>query len=702
MALKLLICLLFSVCNAFVAGVTCGITPIDIRTPYTIATNLPSFSQRNHTLQPTSIWGSLHAPHPTGSFFTNIGLGANYFPIAPYPYHIKIDNVGGVSISYATWRGTTSSYVIIPFTADLIIGGVESTQQFISGYDQLSLTMTWNQVAGSGSMNSPIVRGSPYITMEYSNLTPIIQSSHAILSVNGNWGSGPFNGTNFVITMNNGMTWKIYSLNGQSITFNKLNNALQASSKFNGVLRTVVILNDTDIPVLDASSETYPIGGDISYAFNSDTASLNFVWQTRGPCPSSVLIMALPHHTDSIVLNNFTAVTSLQYRMIKGYMTGIVGNNWSLKENLTPIQWYSPAGIDPSKKSAVVAALQQEKNRRCTVGDSYNAGKILASMGRMALIADEIGDSVTATLIRQNMIADMDPWLLGTNWDALLYEPLWGGICSTSGLADENADYGQGWYNDHHFHYGYFLYAAAVIGKGNSAWIQSRKEQLIDIVRDIANPNTNDPYFPTTRHKDWFDGHSWASGLFPFGDSKNQESTSESVNAYYGLYLLGEALQDTQLSNWGRLLLATEIRSVQKYWHIPSTSDIYDSPFSDNKMVGVLWSSKVDYATFFGGNVEYIHCIQMLPFTPITEELLPASFIQEEYPVVSAVLTQANYTVADGWKGFIFMDHAIIEKETAWSEVQTLGWYDNGNSQTNTLYWVATRPSNTKKRMSIN
>jgi len=336
------------------------------------------------------------------------------------------------------------------------------------------------------------------------------------------------------------------------------------------------------------------------------------------------------------------------------------------------------------------------------VGDSYNAGKILASMGRMALIADEIGDSVTATLIRQNMIADMDPWLLGTNWDALLYEPLWGGICSTSGLADENADYGQGWYNDHHFHYGYFLYAAAVIGKGNSAWIQSRKEQLIDIVRDIANPNTNDPYFPTTRHKDWFDGHSWASGLFPFGDSKNQESTSESVNAYYGLYLLGEALQDTQLSNWGRLLLATEIRSVQKYWHIPSTSDIYDSPFSDNKMVGVLWSSKVDYATFFGGNVEYIHCIQMLPFTPITEELLPASFIQEEYPVVSAVLTQANYTVADGWKGFIFMDHAIIEKETAWSEVQTLGWYDNGNSQTNTLYWVATRPSNTKKRMSIN
>jgi len=701
MALTLILSLL-SFCATMVFGISCGTAPIATTTPYTIATNIPSFSPRNHTVQPTSIWGSLSAPYPTGSFFSNVGLNATYFPIAPYPYHVKVDSVVGVSISYATWRGTTPSYVIVPFTSNLIVGSHESTQLQISSYDQLSVTMTWNEIAGHGSMTSPIVRGSPYVTMQYSNLTPVFLSSHALLSVNGDWGSGPFSNTQFVITMNNGMTWKIYSLSGQNITFNKVNNVLQASSRFSGVLRSVIILDNNDLPVLDASSETYPIGGSISYSFSSDVASLNFVWQTRGPCPGTVLMMALPHHSDSIVFDNYTAVTSLQYRTIKGYMVGILGNRWSLKENLTPIKWYSPAGIDPTKKSAVIAALQQDKTRRCTVGDSYTAGKVLASMGRMALIADEIGDSDTATLIRQNIKADMDPWLLGNNWDALRYERLWGGLCSTAGLADMNADYGQGWYNDHHFHYGYFLYAAAVVGKNDSQWIQSRKEQLIDLVRDIANPNTNDPFFPVTRHKDWYDGHSWASGLFPFGDSKNQESTSESVNAYYGLYLLGEALGDPQLSNWGRLLLATEIRSVQKYWHMPSSSDIYDAPFSDNKMVGVLWSMKVDYATFFGGNLEFIHCIQMLPFTPITETLLPAEFIQEEYPVVSTVLTKANYTLGEGWKGFIYMDHAIIDKEAAWSEVQNLAWYDNGNSMTNTLYWVATRPSNSKKRMSVN
>lgn len=36
----------------------------------------------------------------------------------------------------------------------------------------------------------------------------------------------------------------------------------------------------------------------------------------------------------------------------------------------------------------------------------------------------------------------------------------------------------------------------------------------------------------------------------------------------------------------------------------------------------------------FGSNVEYVHCINMMPFTPITEELLPYDFMQQEWPVL--------------------------------------------------------------------
>ena len=34
----------------------------------------------------------------------------------------------------------------------------------------------------------------------------------------------------------------------------------------------------------------------------------------------------------------------------------------------------------------------------------------------------------------------------------------------------------------------------------------------------------------------------------------------------------------------------------------------------------------------------------------------------------------------------------IINKAAAWAEVQTVPAFDNGNTLTNTLYWVATRP----------
>lgn len=47
---------------------------------------------------------------------------------------------------------------------------------------------------------------------------------------------------------------------------------------------------------------------------------------------------------------------------------------------------------------------------------------------------------------------------------------------------------------------------------------------------------------------------------------------------------------------------ATEIRSTQKYWQIMPDSNVYSDPFRNNTIVGILWSLKADYATFFGGH----------------------------------------------------------------------------------------------------
>ena len=53
----------------------------------------------------------------------------------------------------------------------------------------------------------------------------------------------------------------------------------------------------------------------------------------------------------------------------------------------------------------------------------------------------------------------------------------WGGVCSTCGLHDEQCDFGNGMYNDHHFHYGYHIYTAAVLARADPAWGEKWNER---------------------------------------------------------------------------------------------------------------------------------------------------------------------------------------------------------------------------------
>ena len=79
----------------------------------------------------------------------------------------------------------------------------------------------------------------------------------------------------------------------------------------------------------------------------------------------------------------------------------------------------------------------------------------------------------------------------------------------------------------------------------------------------------DDLHFPFARMKDWWTGHSWASGTDVSDDAKSQGSSSEAVNGYYyAVALLGSALGDASLETYGKLLAAMEVSSAQEYWQV--------------------------------------------------------------------------------------------------------------------------------------
>lgn len=189
-------------------------------------------------------------------------------------------------------------------------------------------------------------------------------------------------------------------------------------------------------------------------------------------------------------------------------------------------------------------------------------------MARLALIADELEEHTISERIRSKLRSHLEEWFDSRNVNPLVYDDTWGGIVSLNSMKNVHADFGNAAYNDHHYHYGYFVYAAAVVGKEHPKWLENYTPAVMDLVRDYANPDREDPYFVFCRHKDMYAWHSWAGGVFSAPDAKNQESTSEAVNGYYAVYLLGLALHNDNLANFGRILMQMEIRSARKYWQV--------------------------------------------------------------------------------------------------------------------------------------
>ena len=629
-------------------------------------------------------------------------MGTGQQRVDAVPYQLKALPTG-LSLSLQPVQAS-ATLVSVADTQQLLFGSVQAfTGHVITNFDALSVTLRY--AASGGSMTLPVVQGMPYVTADYAGLTPkVLPGQNGLFRVNGA-ATTPVTGTRFQLTLGDGTNWLLYA--SSSITFSWSSaGGLTATAPFTGTLRAASLpagASAAVTAVLDAHAAAIPRSGSFQVGVAGDLARLQFAWTTTGSGP--LLTMAMPHHRARL---RSPVLPGLAYGSLRGQLQAVEGSAWLMKIPLSPIGFYAPRPIAANRVAAVQAALNADAGYLpplSTLGDPYFGGKYLAKLARLALIADELGDTANAAAIRARLDPLSAAWLDGTNTgnyggiypngNPLRYDTTWGGVVTTVGLNSEGADFGQGHYNDHHFHYGYHLFAAAALIKANPAFAVTHKKGLYALVRDIANPSTSDPGFPQLRTFDLFAGHSWASGLRTTGSESptgnDQESSSEAVNAWYGVQTLGLALGDQRMTDLGRLLLALEIDAARTYYQIPVASAIYPAVFAQNRCVGQLFAGQATFQTFFGSEPYKVYGIQMIPFTPATELLINPTWINDAWATKLSPAAAAAVTSGSGFGGLLYLSHATIDKTTAWTEVNAAG-IDDGNSLTNSLWWVATRP----------
>jgi len=270
----------------------------------------------------------------------------------------------------------------------------------------------------------------------------------------------------------------------------------------------------------------------------------------------------------------------------------------------------NPIGNRAELEKLVDADFQQivTRNKAFEREDSYWNGKEFGKFSELIQIADQLGKTEVRDELLMLLKRRLEDWFDGRDKLLFYYDKTWGtlvGYPDSYGSADQ--------LNDHHFHYSYFIRAAATIAQFDPDWAKPENYGgMIDtLIRDCANYDRNDTRFPWMRNLDPYAGHSWASGHAGFASGNNQESSSESMNFATSLVLYGEATGNDELRDLGIYWHSTEAEAIRQYWFDVERKVF--PPGYGHRCVGMVWSDGGTYGTWWTANPEEIHGINYLP-----------------------------------------------------------------------------------------
>ncbi|PCH04665.1 Glycoside hydrolase, family 81 [Penicillium occitanis (nom. inval.)] len=573
----------------------------------------------------------------------------------------------------------------------------------------------------SKSITFPVLQGMGFVTGIYTGLQPLVQSCITFqdLVCVGAIGQGTYK---YRVTLADGKSWLFYVTpdddTGVEPAFNfaESSTTIQGPPGFSGIIQVAKNpAGSSGEVVYDASAGVYAISASINGAVNDYTGTYELTWEKADQDATNkpVLMFALPHHVESFDAQTRTAVQLLQLRSTtKGNMTAVAADKWTMVESDLPIDmdfapWSPSLGnvgtlsldVQQTICSAAESELAPDVDSQSNLNSMYYSGKVLSKFATLVYTVHELAknaDLAASTL--DGLKKAFTRFVNNEQQFPLVYDNTWKGVVSSAAYDtnDLNQDFGNSGYNDHHFHYGYFIHAAAIIGTLDPSWLNDANKAWVNmLVRDAGNSVSDDPSFPFSRAFDWFHGHSWAKGLFESADGKDQESTSEDAMFAYAVKMWGKTIGDKSMEARGNLMLALLRRSLRNYFLMEDDNINHPSNFIENKVTGILFENKAHHTTYFGTNLEFIQGIHMLPLLPSSAYTRNETFVKQEWDAMFAqgACTPASTVSSGGWKGVLYANQAIIDPAKAYDFFNqpdfNMTWIDGGATRTWYLAYAA-------------
>jgi endoglucanase Acf2 len=462
-----------------------------------------------------------------------------------------------------------------------------------------------------------IMRGSPTAWVEFTGLTPTITipNGATYFDADGVAGPCPTKGDTIGIVQG-GNTWAIFAPDDTTwaLAAGKLTATFAGDKKF---LAVSLLTDVKDVKDFHKYAFAIPRTTTLSWKYDKVAGTVKQTWAVAADAlkgtEKQVIMGWIPHHYQTTKLS--VPFAGYEYATPRGKMKTTIGSSCDITYNFSGIL---PAFPAPAKSGGVHDYNPDQMAKYLTAYAGFNdyrdatywGGKDILQKAWAMTDAKLLGDASAAT-DKDSLKTVMTDWMTytpeGKDKKFFYYYP------NFKGLVGWHEEFWTYQFTDHHFHYGYFTMASALLGLQDPQWLKDYGPMAKLVAKEYANWDHADKRFPFFRTWDKWEGHSWAGG-FSSPTGENEESSSEDMQSWGGMYLLGCALGDEDMIAAGAMGWAANSQSVLEYWFNQSGEN-FPATFG-HPVNGMVWGGGLNYGNYFTGDMAWTYGIQLMPNSP--------------------------------------------------------------------------------------